>query len=520
MGGARQPPSDYGIADILPVNTQPFVPLNLDQYFAGVGAYNGEASISGPFTVDTNNYVPVSQPLPFTVNFQNDPSATTYTNQIRITVPLDPNIEAQTFQLGAIKIGDITVNIPAGQSLFQGDFDFTQSNGFILRVSAGVDLKSHAATWLFQAIDPLTGQLLQSSTKGLLAPNDAQGDGAGYVSYTAQVDPNAPSGATLSASASADLNNAPPELTQPATWTIDSTTPTTTLNVTQVPGTGNYSLQWNASDAPNGSGVASVTLYVAIDGGNYSIWQDNLPNASGQMVYVGKLGHTYQFLALATTVAGNQEQPPPSIFLPDDNSQPNLGSTPIAPTTPPNFGQARRQLNTCPQPIRCSRRYAQGIPAVVQVVHPSAFTSVLAPFQAQAVATGIGHSEDDSAIGPMALVEEPDGSFLISGGPDRNELFHVGKTGGIVLGCASPPCEGPDLQSRLRRRGPTLGDDRRRSAPTTRPGHRRHSRRLRQSSGIGPGHRSQHRPDLCRHRLRSGDLRPDDRHVQPVQQGP
>src|SRR5262249_31668729 len=118
--------------------------------------------LSGPFTVDTDNFVPVAQPLPFTVNFQNDPAAQQYTNQVRITIPLGSNVLAHTFELGAIKLGNITVNIPAGQSIYQGDFDFTRSNGFILRVSAGVDLSSNTATWLLQAIDPTTGQLLQN----------------------------------------------------------------------------------------------------------------------------------------------------------------------------------------------------------------------------------------------------------------------------------------------------------------------------------------------------------------------
>ncbi len=181
-------PLDYGISGLTPDNTEHFFPLNLDQYYANSGACAGAASMTGPFTVETSGFVPVNQPLPFTVNFQNDPSASTDTHEVRITVPLDPTVDAESFQLGDIKVGNITVHIPAGHSLFQGDFDFTQSNGFILRVSAGVDLKSHAATWLLQAIDPLTGQVLRDPNQGLLAPNDAAGNGAGYVSYTVQAD--------------------------------------------------------------------------------------------------------------------------------------------------------------------------------------------------------------------------------------------------------------------------------------------------------------------------------------------
>ncbi len=422
-------PADYAINGVTPDNTQSFFPLNLDQYYANAGSFAGEASMTGPFTVETGGFVPVSQALPFTVNFQNDPSASSYTHQIRITVPLDPNVDAETFQLGDIKIGNITINIPAGRSLFQGDFDFTQSNGFILRVSAGVDLTSHAATWLIQAIDPLTGQLLQNPNEGLLAPNDAQGDGAGYVTYTVEADPAAATGTTLTATATAALDNAPPQDTQPLTWIIDNTAPTTTLSVTQVPNTGNYDLRWNATDDTGGSGVATVTLYVAEDGGNYTIWQRDLPNASGEMIYMGQVGHRYQFLALATDVAGNHEQPPAGLSVPDDGSGSNLGSTPVVSTTPPNFGQPPPPVAT-PSTNPLFTQAQQGVPEAPPTANASEYTRVLAPFQAQSFVTGIGQSEGN--IGPMALAEEPDGTFLVSGGPDRNELFHVGKTGGAV----------------------------------------------------------------------------------------
>src|SRR5205085_11111525 len=132
----------------------------------------------------------------------------------RVVQQRHPGLAAQTSVRGHIKRGNITVHIPAGRSLFQGGFDFTRSNGFILRVSAGVDLNSHSATWLLQAIDPLTGQLLRDPNNGLLPPNDAQGNGAGYVSYTVQVDPGAATGTPLTAKASATFDNTPPADTQ------------------------------------------------------------------------------------------------------------------------------------------------------------------------------------------------------------------------------------------------------------------------------------------------------------------
>ena len=80
--------------------------------------------------------------------------------------------------------------------LFQGDFDFTPTKGFILRVSAGVDLQTGIATWLLEAINPLTGLVITDPRKGLLPPNNAEGAGAGFVTYTVEPYATAPTGTT------------------------------------------------------------------------------------------------------------------------------------------------------------------------------------------------------------------------------------------------------------------------------------------------------------------------------------
>src|SRR5262249_21746493 len=90
------------------------------------------------------------------------------------------------------------------------DFDFTRTNGFILRVSAGIDLVQKEATWLLQAIDPLTGEIIQDPTKGLLPPNDARGQGAGFVTYTILPAATAVTGAQVSAPARLTPHPRPP----------------------------------------------------------------------------------------------------------------------------------------------------------------------------------------------------------------------------------------------------------------------------------------------------------------------
>jgi hypothetical protein len=94
---------------------------------------------------------------------------------------LDPSLDPRSFRLSDMRLGDIQLHIPDSRGAFQGDFDFTGSKGFILRVSAGVDVASHTASWLFQAIDPGTAELLDDPTRGLLAIGNDQHARSGQV---------------------------------------------------------------------------------------------------------------------------------------------------------------------------------------------------------------------------------------------------------------------------------------------------------------------------------------------------
>ena len=130
------------------------------------------------------------------------------------------------------------MHIPSDRALFQGEFDFTDSEGFVLRVSAGIDQFAREATWLLQAIDPLTGELLQDTSRGLLSPNNAQGDGAAFVSYTILPDTDVvETGSDISASARVLFNNAPPEDTPIISQPVDAVAPSTSLSVSECVGT-------------------------------------------------------------------------------------------------------------------------------------------------------------------------------------------------------------------------------------------------------------------------------------------
>src|SRR5262249_37869180 len=181
----------------------------------------------------------------------------------------------------------------------------------------------------------------------------------------------------------------------------------------QPAGTANFVAPWNPPKDAGGPGSHHVTLYVATDGGAYKIWQKQLTTASGTLVYEGESGHTYQFLALASDIAGNRERPGAGVRAEDDGSHVNLGAPATVPdTTPPNFGQApppKTQPSTSPLFTQAERL----IPSAASPAHAAEYTQVLAPFVASAFARGIETS--NAGIGPMAIAEAPDGTFLVSG---------------------------------------------------------------------------------------------------------
>jgi streptogramin lyase len=208
--------------------------------------------------------------------------------------------------------------------------------------------------------------------------------------------------------------------------------PRTLLDVTRVSaGSANQIVKWTSSDDQGGSGFRHVTIYVATDGGDYKIWKRRLEDPTGSLVFEGNAGSTYQFIALATDYAGNRELAGPGVTAEADGSGVNLGGIPTVPeTTPPNFGIPPKPAETtASNPLFLAAEKL--IPATISSIAPPDFDLVLRPFISRSFATGIEQSHGD--IGPMAIVETPEGDILISGGTTRGSLYRFSFRGGEAI---------------------------------------------------------------------------------------
>ncbi len=108
-----------------------------------------------------NGFLPGGTALPYTVNFQNNPGPAPTSTRSRSS-PSSTRASTPRPSSSARSRSAASPSRPAGTSTFTQDIDFTATLGFILRVSAGIDLTQSPASakWVLQAIDPLTGEPL------------------------------------------------------------------------------------------------------------------------------------------------------------------------------------------------------------------------------------------------------------------------------------------------------------------------------------------------------------------------
>src|SRR3546814_11083182 len=111
---------------------------------------------------------------------------------------------------------------------------------------------------------------------------------------------------------------------------------------------------------------------------------------SDSLVFEGEAGKTYEFLALATDVAGNSEVPKPGVNAVSDGADVNLGATPTVPgTTPPTFGQAPAPSPT-PSTNELFTQAGAAVPEADPLSAPSAFEAGLGAFTGGAEERRVG----------------------------------------------------------------------------------------------------------------------------------
>lgn len=291
---------------------------------------NGEALV--PYLIRFENLGPGSKdgegnPYPVV--------ATAPAQVVEITDQLDANLDWSTFAITSVGFGDVLLTAPGDSSYFRSVVSYTQNGKtFDVDVEARLDLLTGKLSVRFYSLDPVTS-LPPDPLTGFLPPEDGTGIGQGFITYVVRPKANLPTGTEIKniAVITFDYQETiatnqvdpldPTKGTDPAKEarnTIDSGAPSSAVQslaaITTAPG---IVVRWNGADDANGAGVASYDVFVSEDGGDFSLWLDDVQTTSAS--FVGQYGKAYAFYSVAKDNVGNEELAPlaadaETVFLP------------------------------------------------------------------------------------------------------------------------------------------------------------------------------------------------------------
>lgn len=253
--------------------------------------------IIGPAGFGAERWLVPNQTLPYTIRFENLATATAPAVFVTITQQLDSDFDFSTFELGDLGFGNITVKVPEDRKFHVERLDLRDKIGYFVDVEGGINPTTGELKWTLKAIDPSTGELPANVNAGFLPPNNANRDGEGYVRYRIKPKTTVTSGASLDAKAKIVFDTNAPIDTPVWLNRIDDSAPTS--NVIALPVTtnnNNIKVSWNGND--DGSGVVNYDVFISVDSGNFTLWQDNI--TAKEAIYTGEIGRTYSFYSQAT----------------------------------------------------------------------------------------------------------------------------------------------------------------------------------------------------------------------------
>ena len=171
----------------------------------------------GPAGTGKKRYVRQGDWMNYTIYFENKAEATAAAQEVFVDLPMDPNLDWSTLELGEIAFGEHIDMGLSGKGHGVTDYANPGSNTF---VRTTVTSKDGVLSWYLRDWDPTTMDNFPADPRGgFLPPNDPETHcGEGHLSYRVRVREDAPNGATITASAQIVFDSNPMIETDPAWW--------------------------------------------------------------------------------------------------------------------------------------------------------------------------------------------------------------------------------------------------------------------------------------------------------------
>ncbi|MBV6457216.1 MAG: hypothetical protein HONBIEJF_00323 [Fimbriimonadaceae bacterium] len=288
-------------------------------------------------TVGGKRYLGALDPIEFTILFENKPvneagNRIAHAQKVQVVDYLVPGLDWTSMELGSITFGNQTVTelggyqwgsirVPLAPPVNPGQEFPPQENPdnshLVVDVSVSYDPATGKIVWTLQAIDPLTNEPPLGEFEGILPANgywvgstfNSYGDARGEGKLVFKVRPRAASeGAYLENKADIIFDTNPVIPTNPF-WSAYFDLNPPTSNVAWLPPTGpnSFPVKWIGNDG-DGSGVATYTVFVSINGGPYTPWMADTTETTA--MYNGSAGNSYRFYSVAKDNLGRVEAAP------------------------------------------------------------------------------------------------------------------------------------------------------------------------------------------------------------------
>lgn len=261
----------------------------------------------GPEGYGPERWIRAADPIFYTIRFENDPEwATAPAQEVVITQQLDEGLDPRAFRVGSFGWGSLRFEVPAGRSFHYQRVDLREESGYLVDFYAFIDVTTGQARWQITTIDPATGQKPLDPFAGFLPPNDEEGIGEGFVTYTVTPRREVATGTVIDAEARIVFDTEAPIDTPPIFNTLDARPPESrVLPLPALVADPVFNVAWAGADDEGGAGLAHYTIHVSADGGPWEPWLAETTLTAAP--FTGAPGVAYRFYSVATDNAGNSE---------------------------------------------------------------------------------------------------------------------------------------------------------------------------------------------------------------------
>jgi hypothetical protein len=222
---------------------------------------------------------------------------------------LSQSLDWTTFKLGEVSFGDTVVSTMGGKE--SCDEQIPIGGNMAVQIQAQIASDTGLASWTLRTLDLGTGELPEDALAGFLPPNDANGSGQGYVTFTVNAKKDIAAGTKISNLADIVFDTEAPIKTNEVFNTVTNDAPDAA------------SLVLSLSDGATGVEISTVLNWNAVEyATSYDLWlweseQDkpdkpaaaDIASTFYDLTAHLESGKSYKWQIVAKNVMGESESP-------------------------------------------------------------------------------------------------------------------------------------------------------------------------------------------------------------------